>query len=102
MNAKKIIEDLNKKKAKFTVSTDIAYGRGINGIGYNSYSTYEEFGDNLKTKISRTFVPKDDYMLIIEDYMPPKIPWNRAAEKDPCTRGVFVGYDRITHIIEMV
>lgn len=102
MNAKKIIEVLNEKGVKFTVSTDIAYGRGINGIDYESYATYEERGDNLKTIIYRTFIPKDDYLLIIEDYVPPKIPWNRAAEKDPYTRGVYVGYDRITHITEMV
>lgn len=102
MNAKKIIEELSKNGAKFTICTDVAYGRGINGIGYDSYSTYEEFGDSLVTKVYRTFEPHDDYLLIIENYEPPKIPWNRAAEKEPYTRRKYIGYDRITYINEIV
>ena len=100
MNAKELIKRLKNIGAEFTIYTDIAYGRGINGIGYDSYSSEEEFGDELKTKVHRTFEPKDDYLLIIENYEPPKIPWNKAAEKEPYTRRKYIGYDRITYINE--
>ena len=100
MDVKGIINMLNRRGAQFTVYTDVAYGRGINGVDYDSYSTTEEFGDNLKTKVTRTFEPKDDYLLIKEDYLPPKIPWNKAAEKEPYKRRKYIGYDRITYINE--
>lgn len=103
MNAKKIIEELNAKGVKFVVYTDVAYGRGINGVGYNVYCVDEEFGDGtLKTHVHRTFEPKDDHLVIIEDYTPPKIPWNRAAEKEPYTRKVYIGYEHITYIKEII
>lgn len=101
MNAKQIISELNAKGATFTVYTDIAYGRGINGIGYNSYSTYEEFGER-PTIVNRTFEPNDDHLVIIENYVPPEIPWNRAAEEKPYSRRKYIGYDRITYINELV
>ena len=100
--AKEIISRLNKSGAKFTVHTDIAYGRGINGIGYNSFSTYEELGENLKTKVTRTFAPMDACLEITEDYVPPKIPWNQSAEKAPYTLKKYVGYDHITFITELI
>lgn len=102
MNVKKIIEELNARGAKFSVYTDIAYGRGINGVGYNSYGMHEEIGENRKTIINRTFEPKEDYLLIIEDVVPPEIPWNRAVEEEPYTRKRYVGYERITYINEIV
>ena len=102
MNAKQLISELNAKGATFTVYTDIAYGRGINGIGYESYCTYEEFGERTTTKVKRTFQPNDDHLVIIENYVPPEIPWNRAAEKKPYSRRKYIGYDRITYINEYV
>lgn len=99
---KEIISDLIKRGAKFTIHTNIMYGRGINGIGFNSYSAYEEFGNDLKTKIYRTFEPKDDYLVISEEYIPPKIPWNRNAEKEPYKRREYIGYDKIAYISEAV
>jgi len=102
MNAKQIISDLQKSGAKFTIHTDIAYGRGINGIGYENYCTREEIGESLKTVVCRTFLPKDDHLVIIEDYIPPEIPWNRKAEKKPYTRELYIDYGRITHITKYV
>lgn len=102
MNAKKIISELNARGAKFVVCTDIMYGKGINGVGFDSYSQYEEFGSSTTTKVYRTFEPKDDYLLIIENYETPEIPWNRAAEKKPYSRRKYIGYDRITYINEYV
>ena len=101
-NARFIIKDLNRRHAKFTVYTDIMYGRGINGVDVCSYPTCEWVGDGLKTKITRTFEPKDDYVLIIEDVVYPEMPWNRAAEKKPITRKKYIGYDRITYISETI
>lgn len=105
MNAKQIIiKNLKSKHAKFTIYTDIAYGRGINGVGYEVYRPYEEIGQdhNPKTIIHRTFDPMDDCLVITENYEPPKIPWNRAAEKEPYTLRKYIGYDRITYISESV
>lgn len=104
MNEKKLIEELNAKGAKFSIYTDCAYGRGINGIGYDSYGMHEVLGSdgNPKTNIYRTFEPKDDYLLIIEEVVPPEIPWNRKAEKKPYTMKKYIGYDRITYISEVV
>lgn len=99
---KQIIKDLIEKRVDFTVYTDIAYGRGLNGIDYNSYSTHGEFGDSLKTLVTRTFELYDDYLVIIEDYVPPEIHWNKKAEKKPYTRRNYIGYDRITYIKELV
>ena len=104
MNAKQIISELNARGAQFSIYTDIAYGRGINGVGYNAYGMHEEIGEsnNPKTNIYRTFEPKDDYLLIVEEVVPPEIPWNRAAEKKPYTRKRYIGYERITYINEIV
>ncbi len=102
MNAKQIISDLQRKGAEFSVHTDIMYGRGINGVGLNSYGAYEEFGGDRKTKVYRTFNPKDDHLEIIENYFPPEIPWNREAEKKPYSLRKYIGYDRITYISESV
>lgn len=101
-NANDIISRLNLSGAKFTVHTDIAFGRGINGIGYFAFPTYEEFGDNLKTTVTRTFFPMDDYLEITEDYEPPKVPWNKSAEKKPYTLKKYIGYEHITFITESI
>lgn len=100
--AKEIISRLSKAGAKFTVHTDIAFGRGINGIGYFSFSTYEEFGEDTKTQVTRTFTATEGCLEINEDYVPPKIPWNKSAEKAPYTLKKYVGYDRITYITESI
>ena len=100
--AKEIISRLTKSGAKFAVYTDIAFGRGINGIGYYAFPTYEEFGENLKTKVTRTFVPTEGCLEITEDYVPPKIPWNKSAEKAPYTLKKYVGYEHITFITESI
>ena len=100
--AKEIISRLNKRGAKFTVYTDIAFGRGINGIDYFDFPTYEEFGDDLKTKVTRKFFPMDDYLEITEDYVPPKIPWNPGAEREPYKLKKYIGYEHITFITESI
>ena len=100
--AKEIISRLTKSGAKFTVCTDIAFGRGINGIGYFSFPTYEEFGEKLKTRVTRTFVPTEGCLEITEDYVPPKIPWNQSAEKAPYTLKKYIGYEHITFITESI
>ena len=100
--ARFIIKDLSRRNAKFTVYTDIMYGRGINGVGFDAYSTYEEVGGELKTKITRTFEPREDYLLIVENVVYPEVPWNRAAEKKPITRKKYIGYDRITYVSETI
>ena len=66
-NAKELILGFNKRGAEYTVYTDIAYGRGINGVGYECYSTYEETYNDTRAVTSRTtrvFEPKDDYLII--------------------------------------
>lgn len=102
MNAKKIIEELNAKGAKFSVHTDIAYGRGINGIGYDSYVMYEERGSDgvPKTQIHRTFEPREDCLVIHEEYVHPVIPWNKNIKAGTAVYNVYVGYERITYIEE--
>lgn len=102
MNAKLLITKLLKSGAEFVIYTDIAYGRGLNGIDYDSYGMHSEFGGDLKTRVDRIFEPKDDYLEITERYTPPKIPWNKAAEKEPYTRKKYIGYDRITYINEII
>lgn len=100
--AKEIISRLNKSGAKFTVYTDIAFGRGINGIGYFSFPTYEEFGESAKTKVTRTFVPTEGCLEVTENYVPPKLPWNPGAEKAPYTLKKYIGYEHITFITESI
>lgn len=105
MNAKKkLIEELNAKGAKFSIHTDIAYGKGINGVGYNSYVMYEERGaeNTPKTKVYRTFEPMDDYLVIHEEYVYPEIPWNKNIKAGTSENNVYVAYDRITHINEII
>jgi hypothetical protein len=101
---KKLIEELNAKGAKFSIHTDIAYGKGINGIGYNSYVMYEERGgDGIpKTKVYRTFEPKDAYVVIHEKFVHPEIPWNKNIKACTCEYNVYIAYDRITYINETI
>ena len=104
MNYKNLIEELNAKGAKFSVHTDIAYGRGINGIGYDSYVMYEERGSDgvPKTEVHRTFEPKDNFLVIHEKYIHPVIPWNKDIKAGTSEYDVYVGYDRITYINETI
>lgn len=104
MNAKKIITELLAKGTKFSIHTDIAYGRGINGIGYDSYVMYEERGEsnNPKTKIYRTFEPREDCLVIHEKYVHPVIPWNKDIKAGTSEYKVYVDYGRITHINETI
>ena len=103
MNAKQLIEGLNAKGAKFSIHTDIAYGRGINGVGYDSYVMYEERGSegNPKTKVYRTFEPREDCLVVHEKYIHPEIPWNKNAMVGTAEYNVYIGYERITHINEI-
>lgn len=102
MNTKELLTDLIGRNVDFTIYTNVAYGRGLNGVDYNCYSKTEVFGDNLKTKVNRTFEPKEDHLVITEEYTPPEIPWNRAAEKKPYARRIYLGYDKITYIKEYI
>lgn len=103
MNAKQIISELNARGAKFVINTNIMYGKGINGVGFKSYSQDEKLGDgDLKTNVYRAFEPKEHYLLVSENYYPPKIPWNKSAEQKPYSRRQYIGYDKITYITEIV
>ena len=44
----------------------------------------------------------DDYLEITEDYEPPKVPWNKSAEKKPYTLKKYIGYEHITFITESI
>lgn len=99
MNAKQIISELNARGAKFVINTNIMYGKGINGVGFYSYSQYEEF--NSGTKVYRTFEPKDDCLVVTERYEP-GAPIYGAEEQKPYTRKKYIGYDKITYITEIV
>ena len=92
MNAKQIISELNARGAKFFVNTNIMYGKGINGVGFYSYSQSEEFDSG--TKVYRIFEPKDDCLVITENYEP--------RDKEPYSRRRYIGYDKITYITEIV
>lgn len=99
MNAKQIISELNARGAKFVVNTNIMYGKGINGIGFDSYIQHEEF--NSGTNVYRTFEPKDDCLVITERYEPGKPIYSNEVRK-PYTRKKYIGYDKITYITEIV
>lgn len=92
MNAKQIISELNAKGAKFIVSTNIMYGKGINGVGFDSYFQHEEFPSG--TEVYRTFEPNDDCLMVTENYEP--------RDKKPYSRRKYIGYDKITYITEIV
>lgn len=92
MNAKQIVSELNARGAEFIIHTNIMYGKGINGIGFDSYCPHEEF--NSGTEVFRTFEPNDNYLLIIENYEP--------KGKEPFQRKKYIGYDKITYINEIV
>lgn len=92
MDAKQIISELNAKGVKFVVNTNIMYGKGINGVGFDSYNQYEEFSSG--TEVYRTFEPKDDCLVITENYEP--------RDKKPYSRRRYIGYDKITYITEIV
>lgn len=92
MDAKLIISELNARGAKFVVNTNIMYGRGINGVGFYSYTQHEEF--ESRTEVFRTFEPKDDCLVITEKYEP--------RDKKPYYRRKYIGYDKITYITEVV
>ena len=98
MNAKQIISELNARGAEFVINTNIMYGKGINGVGFYSYSQHEEF--NSGTNVYRTFEPDDDCLVVTEKYEPgaPKY----APEQKPYTRKRYIGYDKITYITEIV
>ena len=103
MDIRKILSDLISRGAEFVIYTDIMYGRGINGVDFDEFSTHEKIGSSdLKTDVVRTFKLKDDHIEIIENYTPPEIPWNRKAEKKPYSRKKYIGYERITYIKEIV
>lgn len=91
MDAKQIISELNAKGAKFIIHTNIMYSKGINGIGFDSYSQHEEFSSG--TEVSRTFEPKDDCLVVTENYEP--------RDKKPYSRRRYIGYDKITYINEI-
>ena len=92
MDAKQIISELNARSAKFVVNTNIMYGKGINGVGFDSYFHHEELSSG--TEIYRTFEPKDDCLVITEKYEP--------RDKKPYSRRRYIGYDKITYINEIV
>ena len=92
MDAKQIISELNARSAKFVVNTNIMYGKGINGVGFDSYFHHEELSSG--TEIYRTFEPKDDCLVITEKYEP--------RDKKPYSRRRYIGYDKITYITEIV
>lgn len=94
---------LIRRGAKFVIHTDIMYGRGINGVDFVDFATHEKIGNpDLKTDVVRTFGLMDDCIVITENYTPPKIPWNRNAEKPPYTKKKYIGYDRVTYIEENI
>lgn len=102
---KEVLADIIKRGVDFTIYTNIAYGRGINGIGYESYSTHALLGDsdNPKTEVKRTFELKDDYIIITENYIPPHLSWvAEDKQKKPYSRRKYLGYDKITYISESI
>ena len=103
MDIRRILSDLISRGAEFVVYTDIMYGRGINGVGFVDFCSHEKIGSSdLKTDVVRIFDLKDDHIEIIENYTPPKIPWNRNAEKPPYTLKKYIGYERVTYIKETI
>lgn len=92
MNAKQIISELNARGARFVVNTNIMYGKGINGIDFYSYSQYEELKSG--TKIYRTFEPNDHCLVVTANYEP--------LNNEPYSRRMYIGYDKITYITEIV
>ena len=92
MNAKQIISELNARGAKFVVNTNIMYGKGINGVGFDSYIQHEEFSSG--TNVYQTFRPEDDCLVVTEKYEP--------RDKKPYYRKRYIGYDKITYITEIV
>ena len=92
MDAKQIISELNARGAEFIIHTNIMYGKGINGIGFDSYCPHEEF--NSGTNVYRTFEPKDDCLVVTENYEP--------RDKKLYTSRKYIGYDKITYINEIV
>ena len=92
MDAKQIISELNARSAKFVVNTNIMYGKGINGVGFDSYFHHEELSSG--TEIYRTFEPKDDCLVVTENYEP--------RDKKLYTSRKYIGYDKITYINEIV
>lgn len=98
MNAKQIISELNARGAKFVVNTNIMYGRGINGIGFDSYIQNEELSSGMK--VYRTFEPNDDCLVITERYEPGEPIY--ASKQKPYTRKKYLDYNKITYITEIV
>lgn len=102
MNAKQIISELNARGAKFSIHTNIMYGKGINGVGFDSYVMYEERGSegSPKVQVHRSFEPREDCLVIHEQYVYPEIPWNKSIKAGVSEYNIYIGYDRITYINE--
>lgn len=100
MDVKKIIADLKKRGEDFTVCTDVMYGRGINGVGFDTYSTHSEIGpeNSPKTNVYRSFKTEDDCLVITERYVYPEIPWRKEPRKTDEYRTIYLGYDKIAYI----
>lgn len=102
---KEVLAEIIKSGAQFTIHTNIAYGRGINGIGYETYSTQSLIGEsnNPKTEVNRSFELKDDYIIITENYIPPHLSWvAEDKQRKPYSNRIYLGYDKITYISEKV
>jgi len=102
---KEVLADIIKRGVDFTIYTNIAYGRGINGIGYESYSTHGLLGESgsPQTEIKRTFELKDNYIIITEYYIPPHLNWiAKDKQKKPYSKRIYLGYDKITYISESI